>query len=159
MTLGSMAPGGVPWHAMGGTMATIAATATALHGNLTACHEEARGTPMSTARRLGSGLGFHGMPWRSVEGSVDVPWKMPWLQGCSHACHPPPTNPQHRPQVRLPSNIFRFPLSPQICLGFLHSSRRRAPRSCRRPTHRLDYQCHRRNPYSWNRPTTSEPRD
>ena len=62
---------------MGGTMATTAATATALHGNLTAYHGSPRGTPMPTAPSLGLGLGlgleigFHGMPVEArVEGSV-----------------------------------------------------------------------------------------
>ena len=65
-------PWGLPGHAMGGTMAPPAATTTALHGNPTECHVNPRGTPMSTAPRLGLGLGlgFHGMPWRSAEGSV-----------------------------------------------------------------------------------------
>ena len=55
-------------------MATTAATATALHGDPTACHGNPHGTPMSTAPRvglgLGIGLGFQGMPRRSEEGSV-----------------------------------------------------------------------------------------
>ena len=40
-------------------------------GNLTACHGNPHGTPMSTASGLRLGLGFHGMPCRSVEGSVE----------------------------------------------------------------------------------------
>ena len=58
---------GVPWNATGGTMATYAATATALHGSTTEYHGNPRGTPMFTAPRLGLGLelGFHGMmPWK-----------------------------------------------------------------------------------------------
>ena len=67
-------PWGVLWHATGGTMATPVATATALHGSPTECNGNPHGTPMFTAPRLGSGLGlglgFHGMSWGSVEGSV-----------------------------------------------------------------------------------------
>ena len=64
-----MGPWWVPWHAMGGTVATPAATAaTALHGSLKACHGNPHGNPMPTAPRLGLGLrlglGFHGMPWK-----------------------------------------------------------------------------------------------
>ena len=51
-------------------MATPVATATALHGNPTECHGNPGGTLMFTVPRLGLGLGFHGMPWRSGEGSV-----------------------------------------------------------------------------------------
>ena len=64
-----MARWGVPWHAMGATMATPAATGTAFRGNLTACHGNPHGPLMPVAPRLGLGLGFHGMPWRSGEGS------------------------------------------------------------------------------------------
>ena len=78
----SMAPRGVPWHAMGGTIATPVATASALHGNLTACHGNPHGTPTPAAPRLGLRLGLHGMPWRSVEGSVVCRGKF-----CRRWCH------------------------------------------------------------------------
>ena len=66
----SMAPWGVPWHVMGGTMAVPAATATALHGRhsmATSRHVMTTPTAPQCPRHLGLGLGFHGMPWKSVE--------------------------------------------------------------------------------------------
>ena len=47
-----MGPLGMPWHAMGRTLATPAANATALHGNLTSWHGSPHGTPMSTSPRV-----------------------------------------------------------------------------------------------------------
>ena len=54
---------------MAAPAATDTAPPTAPHGNPTACYGNPRGTPRCR-RHLGLGLGFHGMPWRSVEGSV-----------------------------------------------------------------------------------------
>ena len=34
------------------------------------CDDNPHGTPLFTAPKSGLGLGFHGMPWRSVEGSI-----------------------------------------------------------------------------------------
>ena len=63
-------PWGMPRHSMGGTIVTPVIIATALTRNLTACQGNPRATPTSTAPRVGVGLGFHGVPWRSVERSV-----------------------------------------------------------------------------------------
>ena len=70
-----MAPWWVPWHAMGGTTATPAAAATALHRNLTAFLGNPHAIAMSTAPRLGIGLGF-GI---GSNGMLCIgPWKVPW---------------------------------------------------------------------------------
>ena len=48
----SLAPWRVLWHAMGGAVATPAATVMGLHVNLTAWYGNPYGTPMSTAPRV-----------------------------------------------------------------------------------------------------------
>ena len=50
--------GGMPWHATGGTMATLAITATALHRNPTEWHGNPHGTPIITAPSFGLGIGL-----------------------------------------------------------------------------------------------------
>ena len=84
----------IPWHALGGarhamsgTMAPPAATATALYGSPAACHGNRHGTSVSTPRRFG--LGFHGkrggprnVPWYAVENAVEG-----FAAGGATACH------------------------------------------------------------------------
>ena len=75
-----MAPWGMPWQAVGGTMATPSVTDTALHGNRTECHGNPHSTSMSTAPRVRVRVRGR-VRWYVVEvrGRFGgMPWKMPW---------------------------------------------------------------------------------